>query len=887
MAGVNRFYQPSRSQYISQFVPDELPAELMIAGLGKKQQKYDTMAATIAQLGEWSQRALPGYDTKYVDQKKQSLQDFINNSLNRDLSSPEYIREYQKFVGDFKNDKGLQAVTASVATHDQYMERVKKLKEGSGSDYDRAFVENYERHFNTYTADEGLGYTGDVQLSDPTIFAGVDLNKEMEAYFDQIHASGSDSVKFLANGLSYKNGWTGISGDKIKDQTSRIFDTFYDSRAGQQLQARFEADHIPMDTTYEQFYQSLNEEDRINFENAKRTYVGNQLLNTGMGFTYGISDTNIDQAYNTKAGWDREDMQLYPQNPNIQVQGNTLSWKTPNYSEAMQLFNSNQSALTKNQKTLSTYETLLQYVNSGKQIPKDEFGKPIIDNETKALLNGVPGGKEFLNGAPMSKETQAYFVTELNNKIADQKHTIDGINLQQKQMEFQMREAIQGVDPTRTFGSMDVNFSDAIQLGEDLIKQNPNMKWAYDLIGSTIVKEDREGFDEFMGTLMLGRDNIKKAYLNGEMTKEESVQALNEFDILETWGEAKFYQKSVQNDPRLKGAIVSNFNQEGTYQPVATTMPLTDNYMQYTQGPNGEVIKLGTAQRADVYMENLARTSPNTFTVMIGNQRVTPGHPLYPKADTIEFGSANTELVNGKPVFNGIASYTKIVPVLNADGEPVVNPDGSQKTREEVITQNYTFIAEGVSADSYMAAKKNEAYSNVLVDQGYKPGVPLQFQDGLSDTGQASLRNYISYSDPALATNVANVQNLNAGSNTAFRRPVYNPFTGDVDYATYQVKKDQATGDYIILVTDSQGRNMNPGAGTIRMETSGQVGTWIADWEYEMNADGDRGVKYDHPSGTTTNTTTTPVISGEVKSNEPTNTFTNIVTNPLGTIWGN
>jgi hypothetical protein len=276
--------------------------------------------------------------------------------------------------------------------------------------------------------------------------------------------------------------------------------------------------------------------------------------------------------------------------------------------------------------------------------------------------------------------------------------------------------------------------------------------------------------------------------------------------------------------------------------------------MQYTQGPNGEIVKLGSAVRADAYMENLARTSPNTFTVMIGNQRITPGHPLYPTSDTIEFGSANTELVNGKPVFNGMATFTRIVPVTDADGNPVLDGNDQPKTREEKITQNYTFIAEGVSGESYMSAKANEAYSNVIVDQGYKPGQPLQFQDGLTATGQASLQNYISYTDPALATNVATVQNLGSGDNTMFRRPVYNPYSGTTDYVNYQVKKDTNTGDYIIKVTDSQGRNMYPGAGTIRMETSGQVGTWIKDTETLLNQDGANGVTYSHPSDSTVTT---------------------------------
>lgn len=39
--GVNRFFNPSRGQYVSQFVPEELPTGLMINALANKQKTYD------------------------------------------------------------------------------------------------------------------------------------------------------------------------------------------------------------------------------------------------------------------------------------------------------------------------------------------------------------------------------------------------------------------------------------------------------------------------------------------------------------------------------------------------------------------------------------------------------------------------------------------------------------------------------------------------------------------------------------------------------------------------------------------------------------------------------------------------------------------------------
>lgn len=841
---INRFYSPSQSRYLSQFIPDQLPADLMIAGIGKKQQQYDAMSATLQQLGEWEQRALPGYDTKYVGEKKQSIENFITDSLNRDLASPEYIREYQKFVKDFQGDEGLKMVSASVATHDQYLERVKKLKEGNGTEYDKAFVENYERHYNEYTAETGLGYTGDTQLADPSIFEGVDLNKEMEAYFDQLQASGSESIKFLGEGLAYKNGWTGINGQKIDDQVGRVFDTFYSSRAGQQLQARFEADNIPAGTTYENFYQSLSEDDRLAFENAKRTYVANQLTNTGMGFTFSKSTTNADVAYRTKAGWDREDMKLYPQNPEIVTSGNTLGTNGLNYSQAMQLWQSNNEALGEHNKAIQSYEQLLGIVNGTTQIERDALGRPILDPSIMNMLQGIPGAKNFLSGQALSSDEKAVFTSELEKKIGDHKYVLGGIEIQQENMEYQMRSSIESLNPNMKFGPDNVSFSNALELGEQIRKEGVLGDWIFNLLEANINTKTREEFEEYSAGLYISiGEDVRMQIANGTLSKEEGLKILNNMSAMEAWGEAKFYQKTVQENPLTNKAIIANYNQEGSYQPLASMMPLNETYVQYSVDANGNPIKLGPAYHADYYMQNLARTQPNNFAIYIGNERITPGDPRYPDASTIEFGSANLELVNGKPVFNGIGTVNTVI----ADPKGTLDVDGNVKNVERKEVLNYTFVAEGVSGETYMAAKANEAYSNVIIDQGYDPTVPLQYQQNLSPTGQASLQKYVMAIDPELGNNVSNMEQMQSGENIVFRRPMYSPYTGDTEQVKYSVQRTD-TGEYIVSATDEQGRAMYPGAPEVRFASSAQVGTWIKDTETLMNQDGSNGVTYAYPT---------------------------------------
>lgn len=843
MANINRFYSPSRATYVSQFVPDELPAELMIAGLGKRQQKYDTMAAQLQELGNWKQEALPGYDTDYVKNKKQELEGFITSSLNKDLSSPEYVREYQKFLTGFSSDEGLQKVTNSVNLHNQYLERVKKLKEGNGTQYDQAFVENYLRHYNEYTAEGGKGFTGKTQIADPSILEGVDLNKEMEEYFDQLKANGSESIKFLEQGLAYKNGWTGINGQRIDDQVSRVFETFYNSRAGQQLQSRFEMEHIPAGTTYEDFYEGLSPEQRMTFDNAKRTYVANQLTNTGMGFTYSQSTTTADQAYRTKAGWDREDLKLYPQNPYVETRGNTLGVNGPSYSEAMSLWKTNTEAIQEHSQAIQGYQNLLGMINGKVQIPRDQLGRPMLDAKTISLIQGIPGAKNFLEGKPLNSEDLQIFSSEVNKKISDHNYVIGGINLQQENMEYHMRESIQSLNPNLKFGTEKISYTEAMEIGTNL-KQLPEMESAMNVVNAMIANNDKSWYDSWM---VQQKEKIRTDFQNKTITKEEGLRQLEQLNNLNTWAEAEFYTSKVFTTPGVEGALIAQYNQTGSYQPIATAMPMTTSYIQYGLDANGNPIKMGSTNYIDHYMQNLAQTQPNNFAIYIGNERITPGDPRYPDPSTIKFGSANIELVDGKPVFNGVGNYKTIEPVLNENGDPVLDKNGVKQTQEKTGTLNYTFVAEGVTGSSYLNAKANEAYSNIIVDQGYQPGVPVQFQTNLSPTGQSYVKSYINATDPTLSGNVKTMETMTANDTEAFIRPMYSIYTGNVEQVKYVVKRTD-TGEYIVKATDEQGRAMFPNASELRFGSSGQVAVWIKDTETLMNAEGSYGTIESYPN---------------------------------------
>lgn len=299
-----RFYQPSTGGYVSQFVPDQLPAELMLKGIGMKQEKFDKQSLLNDELAAYKINALPGEDTRYAKTWKSKIDNFVEESSNVDLASPEFQRKYKGFVRDFKNDQGLQSVGRSFQEHQKALERIEELKKKGEVAAAREMQNDYNRRFGLYTAEEGLGYKGDVSLDHNLIGEGIDRFKEGIKFFEPLKESGSENAAFLESGVSYKNGWTGISNKRVKEQADNMFNDWATSAGGLQTAKLYDMQQGTGDYEISKLAADKKEE----YQKKKDNFLKNEFLQIGRTVVHGKSTTNIDAAYNidNKRAYDKE-----------------------------------------------------------------------------------------------------------------------------------------------------------------------------------------------------------------------------------------------------------------------------------------------------------------------------------------------------------------------------------------------------------------------------------------------------------------------------------------------------------------------------------------------------------------------------------------------------
>jgi len=289
-----RFYSGVQGQYVSQFVPSNMPVDLMLKGIEMKQNKYDKQSLLNDELQAYKIKALPGEDTRYATTWKGKIDEFVNGAIDQDLASPEFQRKYKGFIKDFRNDKDLQKVQGAYDTHQKALERIQDLKKKGETAAADEMLHEYQRRYGLYTANEGKGFRGDITLDPNDIGEGVDKYGESIKYFKDLEESGSENVAFLNQGIAYKNGWTGISDKRVKQQADNLYNDWSASAPGRQYDNLYNMQK----GTSEYELSKLTPDKRKEFQNEKENWKRNQFLEIGRTVVHGKSTTNIDDAYN-------------------------------------------------------------------------------------------------------------------------------------------------------------------------------------------------------------------------------------------------------------------------------------------------------------------------------------------------------------------------------------------------------------------------------------------------------------------------------------------------------------------------------------------------------------------------------------------------------------
>lgn len=312
---INRFYTPSRGQYISQFVPKELPADLMLKGVLAKQQKYDVTDAAMGEaVTSYKPNSLEGEDTRYAKAHKKKLEEFVNNARGEDLASPEFQRRYRDFVNEFKNDEGMQKVEAAYAHHQKALARMEEIRKKGPNAEDQAYLDEYQRTYGIYTDENGQGFKGDVGLADNMFKEGQNIQTAIEDLFNHVGKDSYQSIAGLSGSdLHYSVTNGGVSVGKLNNAAAKQLHNFVNSAAGDQLKARFNMMSIPKTDeegrpiTQAQYLSSLSPEDKKKFEEEQLNYIKGVVTGTGQTFATSEHSSNLSTIMNKQSDRDRQD----------------------------------------------------------------------------------------------------------------------------------------------------------------------------------------------------------------------------------------------------------------------------------------------------------------------------------------------------------------------------------------------------------------------------------------------------------------------------------------------------------------------------------------------------------------------------------------------------
>jgi len=299
---INRFYQPAQGQYISQFVPEELPTELMMGVLSNKQKVQDQGMREFAQFGDWYMDALPNADTEYVKQKQTELRDFFRQNREQEFASAAFQDKYQSLIRGINDDPYLAIVKSQWDTDQAHKEHVKKLKEKGAHAWADELDREYQAKYNEYVF--GEGYKGQARLHDPYTREGVDELEEGKKYFSQVEADSNTISTYLNSGFDQiwydvKNG--GKSPTKLAKIADELFNVLVDTPLYEQWSAQHDQIYLK-DKSKETALRTMSEEDKKTYAEEKKKYVMDKFHRIAQSFRSDIHDESRAAAMNAHRG---------------------------------------------------------------------------------------------------------------------------------------------------------------------------------------------------------------------------------------------------------------------------------------------------------------------------------------------------------------------------------------------------------------------------------------------------------------------------------------------------------------------------------------------------------------------------------------------------------
>lgn len=841
---VNRFFQPSRSQYVSQFVEHQLPQDLMLAVLGQKQKQQDLAGANLIELGEFNQRALPEADANYVKDYVAQLEGFRDKFSGQDLTSPDFQREYMSILKKHKENVRsgpLAQISSAVAQHDEFLKRQKELKESKNPDDYNKYLENeYNTRYAEYTKVGGKGYAGDIKLGDESTLTGVNQIKEAKTLFDDINASGADASKMLSEGIYYKTGSEGVAHSTIQKRVIAMVDAYKDSPAGNQLTQEYNAMQFPGKVPSIAL-SNLTPDERSKYDAGLKKHISDFLVKAGGEFEYNKTTSNLAEAQNKKGDREREDKLLMAQQPVLEVSGIGDANMTPTWDQVFGSKDGKPGAFVQNQEAIKSAES---NINLFKRVQSAiSNGEPIkLSPSEQAIMKGIPGSEYLLQGKPIPNDLGII----LSQKLKD--YTDDNIvrlnEYKRTEHDFQNRiglaadvavnKTYEGLKPSQVYQKYD-------ELDNSFIGQtykntlnglsDPRQKQGYlnnalELVRNNIKKgnDDPKILKQHLETLLTLKQHIEvekdvSDILSPKKSKPKTKNIFGKdvpglLDLYDATKEDKIIEAKKQ-------LMIDVFNNHNQITPTATLLSDKPEYIRYTTDANGNRILAGKTQEVDHQVQTLIKKDPGSFVVYDEkNQRVEATitdekgnripNPDFPQGQYLNLVSTNNQFINDytagekmgtKASFNVVSK----VPEVTAIQDPA-NPDKMMHSTT-YKEKRYKFVANGMTTKSFTDAQSKKFYSNYLADPGYNPQDPDNTSN-ITPTGVISYIRAREYEDPDNTKYLQHVGGLKKpGEKIETPYTMYNPLTQQQEVFNVETTKT-ADGKLISKLYDDQGNQV-------------------------------------------------------------------------------
>lgn len=413
------YYQPRRTQYKSQYVP--MPLDFMQKSLQAKQAKWDTTQLALDELQEMKFNAIRGgADEKYIQNIEKKIDQFVDDSLTKDIGSSNYLNEFKKFKRGITSDKNIKIIESEYAK-DKAIQDLKEKYIQDGKTTEGVDEVWYEAEQARKAYIEGKGYAGKNRLlSVSDIRPGVNVQTETEELFNQMKPEVVDDML----NKSYRE----ISQDKIDTTVHDNFINWLSQPAGRQVLAQFDQrfGHPPngRGLSREKNIQSTTEKNADGtpkiiskydqYLEEKEEFAYNRLQNIANTFTTSSgSRGNNGNGNKNKNGID-------PGADNVSVSDESNSYED----------NAN-AQINANEKVQTAKNAITEYTETQKQINPD--------------YNFEDDDSAFANTLNINKET----ALEYENQVSQAMDDADGEILSRSNEEISKDEYLNKIDNMR------------------------------------------------------------------------------------------------------------------------------------------------------------------------------------------------------------------------------------------------------------------------------------------------------------------------------------------------------------------------------------------------------------------------------------------------------